>query len=570
MKLIKTFILTLACISLPGTTILCMPPVTTAPIITACKAKEWRAVRSIIQTGGDLSQTDEDGNNALHYAIRSSEDSELVKILLNAKALINAFNKAGKTPLMIAVEQRDPFFTRLLIDSGALVQITHSASKNISAPVLAQKIAKEDVANGSTKAFMSSAVEDILSLPSKFSYATANPATATTEVQVTCKTNAKTAFETTIQIKAAPGTVIGASAACTAAIEVEMPALRDQSSHDDFVYGPYGKSQISYPRAELLEGLRKRTIIADDMYNADDAEAPLITAARLGDLEVVSTLLDHGLTYIGEINNEDQTALHKACQYGHQKIVETLIEEGVGLNTTDKDGFTPLMTAVHKNKLSCVTTLLEYNVKLNIINKQNQTALMISVMHNVDPSIVQALLKAGADISIKSKGESPDSRIKERCRKLINKLSSLSKQEETELINAQRINILFHEHFKKQSEEAYSALMKEENKKEKRKKKNQALIESRNQNEPYFEGQARFLLAYRYKLRTPEKPATKQKPYESSHKCPNIILNYLQFDEQEKPRSMATVVAPAAPSPKAQPKPKTLAKLMKRKNKGRK
>ena len=71
---------------------------------------------------------------------------------------------------------------------------------------------------------------------------------------------------------------------------------------------------------------------------------PLAIAASEGHIETVAELLKNGAVPNTKISsNEDGSALHLACSWGHLEIVKMLSEvSGVDLNQKDSEGRTPL------------------------------------------------------------------------------------------------------------------------------------------------------------------------------------------------------------------------------------
>lgn len=64
-------------------------------------------------------------------------------------------------------------------------------------------------------------------------------------------------------------------------------------------------------------------------------------ATKGGDLTVVSELLKCNYRNIDAKNQDGQTAVHLACQYGNERMVKKLIERA-NVNCRDSDGNTPL------------------------------------------------------------------------------------------------------------------------------------------------------------------------------------------------------------------------------------
>jgi ankyrin repeat protein len=88
-------------------------------IVTASQRGDAARVRELLAAGGSASDVDPDtGRSALHFAARENR-AEVVAILIDSKADINATDRTGKTPLTMAAENSAVDATKLLIERGA-------------------------------------------------------------------------------------------------------------------------------------------------------------------------------------------------------------------------------------------------------------------------------------------------------------------------------------------------------------------------------------------------------------------------------------------------------------------
>ena len=88
-------------------------------IVTASQRGDVARVRELIAAGGNANDVDPDtGRSALHFAARENR-AEVVAVLLDSKADINATDRTGKTPLTMAAENSAVEATKLLIERGA-------------------------------------------------------------------------------------------------------------------------------------------------------------------------------------------------------------------------------------------------------------------------------------------------------------------------------------------------------------------------------------------------------------------------------------------------------------------
>jgi ankyrin repeat protein len=124
----------------------------------------------------------------------------------------------------------------------------------------------------------------------------------------------------------------------------------------------------------------------------------LITAARVGDEELVRELLDGG----ADIDIQDEegiTALSIAIMEEKMHVVSLLLDRGANPNIGDREGWTPLMHSIYIEE-SLVSLLLDKGADPDIRNIIGMTVLMHSVLM-YDISSIHLLLRAGARTSIK-------------------------------------------------------------------------------------------------------------------------------------------------------------------------
>jgi len=106
------------------------------------------------------------------------------------------------------------------------------------------------------------------------------------------------------------------------------------------------------------------------------------------------------------------TALHYACQHGHHKCVELLLEFGANINVLGAYNDTPLHRATHYGNYKCVEILLKHGANINAVDEYNTTPLSNCIytpgQFPGNIKCVEILLKNGADTEIaNSSGDTP-------------------------------------------------------------------------------------------------------------------------------------------------------------------
>ncbi len=128
-------------------------------------------------------------------------------------------------------------------------------------------------------------------------------------------------------------------------------------------------------------------------------ERPLHTAARVGDLDTVKFLLEHG-AYIDAPDIYDKQPLHTAAEYGHSDVLKYLIEHGADANAKDGNDDTPLYHALRERHFDCAECLLEHGADVNAKQRYGDTLLYLAAGYG-HSDVVKYLIEHGADVNAK-------------------------------------------------------------------------------------------------------------------------------------------------------------------------
>ncbi|XP_019336452.2 ankyrin repeat and sterile alpha motif domain-containing protein 1B isoform X7 [Alligator mississippiensis] len=146
---------------------------------------------------------------------------------------------------------------------------------------------------------------------------------------------------------------------------------------------------------------------------------PLHLAAWRGDVDIVKILIHHGPSHsrVNEQvrrcpfstlhsrtsmsslqNNENETPLHCAAQYGHSEVVAVLLEELADPTIRNNKLETPLDLAALYGRLRVVKMIIKAYPNLMSCNTRKHTPLHLAA-RNGHKAVVQVLLEAGMDVS---------------------------------------------------------------------------------------------------------------------------------------------------------------------------
>uniref|UniRef100_A0A8D1TJY9 Ankyrin repeat and SAM domain-containing protein 1A n=1 Tax=Sus scrofa TaxID=9823 RepID=A0A8D1TJY9_PIG len=138
----------------------------------------------------------------------------------------------------------------------------------------------------------------------------------------------------------------------------------------------------------------------DALTNVADCKGcyPLHLAAWKGDAQIVRLLIHQGPSHtkVNEQNNDNETALHCAAQYGHTEVVKVLLEELTDPTMRNNKFETPLDLAALYGRLDVVKMLLNAHPNLLSCNTKKHTPLHLAA-RNGHRAVVQVLLDAGMD-----------------------------------------------------------------------------------------------------------------------------------------------------------------------------
>lgn len=137
--------------------------------------------------------------------------------------------------------------------------------------------------------------------------------------------------------------------------------------------------------------------------NARDAQGhtPLARAAMTGDAENVKVLLEHGAdASLGNVRGTEP--LHIASKQsrfteGTSDVVKTLLAWGANANAVDSRGQTPLHLATNMEGLDMIKILVDGGANIDAVDNRGRTALLLAARGGSE-DIVDLLLRKGAEV----------------------------------------------------------------------------------------------------------------------------------------------------------------------------
>ncbi|MBU0505655.1 ankyrin repeat domain-containing protein, partial [bacterium] len=127
----------------------------------------------------------------------------------------------------------------------------------------------------------------------------------------------------------------------------------------------------------------------------------LMHAVTAGDLNKLESLVEKGID-IKMSDREGLTPVMLASYNGKVDILKKLLNEDVPVDSKDASGYTALMYACKSDNLECSKVLIENGSAVNHVDNDGSTPLMFCSQHGYN-DIVTLLLEKGADPTITGK-----------------------------------------------------------------------------------------------------------------------------------------------------------------------
>ena len=123
----------------------------------------------------------------------------------------------------------------------------------------------------------------------------------------------------------------------------------------------------------------------------------LTRAVENSNVEEVQSLIDAG----SDVNTTDGsgTPLFRAAKNGHLTILKLLVKAGASVNAGSSDRSTPLIAAVCSKHQDCVEELICAGADVNLRDDKNKVTLLIAAIGNIP--CMDILVKAGAQLNPK-------------------------------------------------------------------------------------------------------------------------------------------------------------------------
>lgn len=311
-------------------------------------------VKVLLENGASVNERDDRWNQTpLHFASING-NREVVELLLEHNAEVNALRNDLMSPLMCAASNGHQYIVELLLDKGAKTNFVDADNSTVlhHAAISGQNnVIKSLIAKG---------------------------------VQIDCKNKDS---HTPLHIAAHYGNLN--------AVLTLLEVGADVNSATDTGITPLHLSAVA-GHQEVTEALIKWGA----NVNAEDIEkiTPLneaINSTCSGDL--IQLLISKG----ADVNTKTKgntTPLHRACFQGYVDVVKCLIKNHADISLRTSDGFTPLLAAAQSNHLLITEILLDHGAEIEAAQVDGLTSLCLTAKYDFK-ALAELLLARGADVN---------------------------------------------------------------------------------------------------------------------------------------------------------------------------
>ncbi len=306
----------------------------------AVHAGNTKLVERLIANGADVNATKvadvkvmpARGDSVLHEAARRG-DAAMAKVLLDHGAAVNAINKYGETPRLLAASGRHEAVVRLLLDRGAKTELNPKRDQE----------AKADV--------YSACVLGLKDEVTKF--LAADP-----------------------KLVNAPAGRYRQQLITIAAINGHVAIVELLLSKGAEIRPTYDQAPLNAASAHghlaVVQLLVKKGV---DVNEKDErGDLPLSDAASGGHAEVVQFLLDQKANALA-MDYQRDTALHRAAHRGSIASAELLLRAGVPINQKNRSGETPLHKSVANAHVEMSAWLIQKGADVNALTRRRESPL---------------------------------------------------------------------------------------------------------------------------------------------------------------------------------------------------
>ncbi|OQS04531.1 ankyrin 2,3/unc44 [Thraustotheca clavata] len=357
-------------------------------LLEAAKNDDLNQLQELLSRGIDPNTWVEDWTPLLKASFKGNATA--VKLLLNARAMIDTADENGWTPLYVAAQNGCVDVVAELLSSNAdvdkcahsgwtpLFAASYYGHYTIVSMLIAANAQVNKAENGGRTPLWAAASNGRTIIASQLICANANVNQSMQHGYTPLYIAAQNGHSVVVTL------LIKANADINLCQEGEATPL--------FIAAQNGHAAV----VKLLLEAK-----ADVEKSVDDGATPLFVAAQNGHFQIVALLLQHNAN-INAPKSDGATPLYIACQLGHVNVVKLLLQADANVNACEIKGETPLWVSSEMGHEKIVALLINANASVDQADNTGATPLFIAARKDHD-TIVSLLLKANADFELRNK-----------------------------------------------------------------------------------------------------------------------------------------------------------------------
>ena len=331
-------------------------------LMMACWKGNVDAIHALLNAGADPNITDIKGATCILYAVDGDCSKETIQAIISRGADVNATDNSKLTPLIIACQKGYVDVVNVLLNAGA--------DCNIADGQYGKTCIHTAIIRGCCKELLENLIDHGADV-------NATDKDSQTALMTACWKGNVEAINVLLNAEANPN-------------------ITDNNGATWIHYAVAG----DYSKATLLKIIehganvdvtRKRNITA------------LMIACKMGNADAINVLLKVGADpHIRDIDGA--TWIHYAVGGDCSKeTIQTIIDHGADVNTTNKQCVTALMVACQKRNIEAIDVLLNAGANVNVVDVIGETCLHAAVRGHCSKEVLQALIDHGVDVNVRNK-----------------------------------------------------------------------------------------------------------------------------------------------------------------------
>ena len=335
-----------------------------SPLMEASYRNLPEIVSILLDAGAHIEARDKDGFTALIYAAAGASFMPAEMLIQKGANREAKEYLTAKTALFFAAENNSPRLVKLLfggeeaVFDGGVTALMHASALGASDAV------SELIKNGADLRRRDDSGRDALF------HAVRNDMLKTSELLIRSGASVKAEYDSGLLHLAAARNNIDM-------VRLIVDAGADMSVKDKHDFSPFG------------EAVRAGSFEAASFFLAGGASAN----ERQDDLTPM--MMAENMADVNSVSSDGTTAIFHAAMRNYTAMAEFLIGMLADVNAADSKGWTPLMTAVAENSLDTARLLIKNGADVNARNGEALNALEIA-KHKRNDKMVSALKAAGA------------------------------------------------------------------------------------------------------------------------------------------------------------------------------